>query len=342
MGCLYSNTQAVPVSRLDDTRFDWVAKKKKTFRLARVYELLGETAKAGQTAGCATWLQYGVDAQGSKTLTAANFCKGRLCPLCNARRARRAAVLLSKVMTAAQERRPGLQFVFLTLTVRNCTGAALGDTITCLTSAWSKLTRHRRFTRAIVGWFRAIECTRNRETGEYHPHIHAILAVDEAYFNRDAELYITLDEWVSRWAKALRVDYLPSVDIKTTHARGKKRGSAAAAAEAAKYPTKDVEYLGQALVDREGVVNEDVLAVVRDYTTALAGRRLSAFGGLLRVVAKELKAENVEDGDLVHTDEGEVRSDLFVMLVTYRWNLGLVDYELESVEEVAGNGGADS
>ena len=334
MGFLYSSTQAVPVSTLDDGRFDWKGKKKKTFRLARVYEMLGDTAKAGQAAGCATWLQYGVDAQGSKTLTAANFCKGRLCPLCNARRARRAAVLLSKVMNAAQERRPGLQFVFLTLTVRNCPGAALGDTITSLTSAWARLTHHRRVSRAVAGWFRAIEITRNRETGEYHPHIHAILAVDEKYFDRDTDMYITLDEWITRWAKALRVDYLPSVDIKSTYARGKKRGSAAAAAEAAKYPTKDAEYLNQAPVDREGVVNEDVLAVVRDYTTALAGRRLSAFGGLLRVIAKELKAENVEDGDLVHTDEGEVRSDLFVMLVTYRWNLGLVDYELDHVEEV--------
>ena len=72
-------------------------------------------------------------------------------------------------------------YLFLTLTVRICPGDKLGDTLGELTKAWHRLVMHRQVKRAIKGWYRALEVTRNTGGGEwhgtYHPHIHAVLAV---------------------------------------------------------------------------------------------------------------------------------------------------------------------
>ena len=44
-----------------------------------------------------------------------------------------------------------------------------------------------------------------------HPHFHALLLVKPSYFTIN---YIKQGDWVEMWAKALRADYLPSVNVK--------------------------------------------------------------------------------------------------------------------------------
>ena len=48
-----------------------------------------------------------------------------------------------------------------------------------------------------------------------HPHFHALLLVKPSYF---AKGYIKQSDWVEMWAKALRADYLPSVNVKAVKA----------------------------------------------------------------------------------------------------------------------------
>ena len=222
------------VMTLQDDRFPWAERKVKTVRLAKLYQKAGYPEYSQKAATCSTWLQYGVSADGSKQLSAANFCQLRLCPLCIARRAKRAAFKLSQVLDLV-EGEHGAMFLFLTLTVRNVPGDALGGTLGELTRAWARLMDHRHIQAAVKGWFRAIEITRNPKDGTYHPHIHAILAVPPGYFTRGEGLYIEQSEWVDRWQKALRADYRPLVSIQTAKAKGEFVGGRAAAVEAAKY-----------------------------------------------------------------------------------------------------------
>ena len=211
---------------LRDKKFPWREKKRKTYRLAHLYDLAGYERYADRAAACASWLQYAVsenpdDVLGEplRTLHSAAFCDLRLCPMCNARKAKRAAILLSRVLDEAQRRYPGLQYIFLTLTARNVPGPELGDAISELTKGWYYLVHQKQFPRSFVGWFRAIEVTRNAEDGTYHPHIHAILAPAFGYFTYKNGLYVHHDEWVARWRQALRVDYDPSVDVRATRAK---------------------------------------------------------------------------------------------------------------------------
>ena len=49
-----------------------------------------------------------------------------------------------------------------------------------------------------------------------HPHFHALLLVKPSYFKGQG--YIKQGDWVEMWSKALRADYLPSVNVKAVKA----------------------------------------------------------------------------------------------------------------------------
>ena len=89
-------------------------------------------------------------------------------------------------------------------------------------------------------------------------------------------------------------------------------------AEVTKYTVKDTDLVHDdtALMDK----------VVHVLGTALKGRRLFAFGGLLKRIAKQLGIEELAEGDLVHIDGETIREDIARVLEVYRWNFGLSNY----------------
>lgn len=330
-----------------DRCFDWKERKERTMTLSELYEKAGYLDYAARVRDCSTFLQFNVYQNGERRLKTANFCKLRLCPMCIGRRARRAIWKLSQVLNMVEQEH-NAKFIFFTLTMKNVDGEHLGQAIDELCVAWDRLRKQRQVGRSLKGWFRAIEITRgdnrwhkNRKTGKmefredngYHPHIHGIGAVDADYFSRvsrQSGKYLNQSDLITRWKKALRVDYLPSVDIATAKARRKGGGvesaSLAAAKEAAKYPIKDEEYIDPTLPEERAV------EIVRDYTEVLYKRRMTAFGGWLKDAAKNLNAVDLEDGDLIHVDDNAVREDLLLMVESYNWHFGVGDFILTNRE----------
>lgn len=325
------------VETLQDRRFDWRERKEKTMLLYELYEKAGYPEYAARTRDCATFLQFNVYRSGERRLRTANFCKLRLCPMCIGRRARRSAWKLSQVMNLV-EREHQAKFIFLTLGMRNVPGHELGNAIGQLTAAWNHFLKQRQVERSVKGWFRAIEITRGngitKEDKGYHPHIHAIIAVEPDYFSkvsRKSGKYLNQSDLVERWQKALRVDYLPTVNIKTTRAkagtgRALASGGGKAALEAGKYAVKDEDYIDPRMPE------ERAIGILRDYTEALRRRRLTAFGGWLKEAARKLDAENLDDGDLIHTDDDAIREDLLEMIESYSWHFGAGDHILSARE----------
>ena len=334
------------VETLSDERFAWRERKVKTVRLAELYEKAGYSEYSERARTCCTWTQFGEWLEdGRRRLAAANFCQLRMCPMCTARRAKKAAYKLSQVLNRVEAEHRA-KFVFLTLTIENVPGDQLGDALGQLTRAWYRFVDQRQIERSIKGWFRAIEITRgdnrwhkSKKTGKmeywpdngYHPHIHAILAVDGDYFSkasRESGKYLNQSDLIDRWQRALRVDYKPSVRIQTT--KGKSgNGQALAAAggeaslEAAKYATKDEEYIDPTLPE------ERCIEILKDYTNALHRRRLTAFGGWMKETARVLDADNMEeDKNLVHVEEDGIREDVADLISTWNWHFGAGDFIL--------------
>lgn len=280
---------------------------------------------------CARWFRYGRFGENlERHLLEAKFCGLRLCPICIARRARARGRILSRVMNAVQVEHK-CKYIFLTLTIRNVPGDKLGAAITQLNEGWHRFMMQRPVARAFQGTFKAIEITRNNDPesewyGTYHPHIHAVVAVEQGY-KPSSPLYLTHDDIMARWRKAARLDYDPTVNIKSTYSKSKKgqRGDNAASRgavlEAAKYSTKDSDYISEHLTDEEGA------QVVSDYTRALDHRRLTSFTGWMKEMAVRLQVEDLEKADL-DDDGGKFREDLAVIIEEYGWHFGAGDYIL--------------
>lgn len=284
-------------------------KKEASQELAKVYKVMHLDSRSARVHECGSYLEYHLT-DSDKKLHLANFCKDRLCPMCNWRRSLKIFSQVSRVMDKLEA--DGYQFLFLTLTVKNCSAERLPDTCQMLFDGWRKLYNKKGiFKKSIAGTFRSLEVTRNRKTGEFHPHLHVVLAVTPDYFA--GRNYISQSKWVDLWASCCALDYCPIVDIRRIKPGSK--GLSGAVAEASKYAVKSADFL-------TGSMPEQV-AYVSAFLSALTGRRLCAFTGVFDKVRKELALDDVENGDLVHVDAEELREDVAYMVVKYSWKTGV-------------------
>lgn len=292
----------------------WRPKKIKGLKVADSFQRLGYDKKAMRIRFCGSALAFLKNLEtGEKKLQSADFCKERLCPMCQWRKSMKVFHQVSKVMDRAEKENKNVIPLFLTLTLKNCYGDDLSATLDMIFQGWYQLTKHRKINRIVQGWFRALEVTYNKEDDTFHPHIHAIILVDKSYFKGPD--YMETTDWVQMWRTALKLDYDPVCDIrKVKNGKGKHK----AVAEVAKYTLKDSDFIFDD--------NELTDKLVEVLSNSLRGRRLFAFGGLLKQIAKQIGIEELAEGDLVHIDDEKIREDVATVLEVYRWNFGLANY----------------
>lgn len=188
---------------------------------------------------------------------------------------------------------PDLRWMFLTLTVRNCDIAELGDTLTSMNAAFKRLEKRKQF-KPVQGWIRTTEVTRGKD-GSAHPHFHTLMMVPPGMLN--GKSYVTQAEWVALWRDVMRVNYDPNVDVRAVKPRKPKEGELlanataellrGAVAETLKYSTKPSDMVA----DPEWFL---------ELTRQTHKRRFVATGGALKDV---LKMEQETDADMVIGDD---------------------------------------
>lgn len=301
---------------------DWDGKKENNLLLAESFRRLNNIPKSIRVEKCGTYLEFRRYTDKSLKLNRANFCKVRLCPLCAWRRSLKIFGQVSTVMDEATKDKD-YEYIFLTLTLRNCSGYDLSETIDTLMYSFEKLSKRKRFKDSVKGFFRALEVTHELKTDTYHPHFHCILMVNKSYFrSRD---YISQEEWTSIWKKCLKVDYSPIVHV-TKYRDYTGRGMSKGIAEVAKYTVKDTDYI---IKDRDTgeVIEELTDDAVFNLDLALKHRRLTSFGGILKEIHQLLNLDDPEDGDLINTDnDDKIRDDLEYIIESYHWHVGYKAY----------------
>lgn len=281
---------------------------------------------------CASFLLYKVNSKGDMKLKNADFCKARLCPMCNWRKSLKMYGQASKITERMLEQYPSTRFIFVTFTLKNCVGEELENTINQMNEAFSILTAKSRkyacsagFKSSMLGYMRAIEVTYNKEDDTYHPHIHAIFAMKAGYFGRG---YIKQAEYQKMWGECLGLDYNPVVHVQTIKAKKaekvvldsdntEKIAMIGAVAETAKYPVK--------IDDVINLPEETAVKVIIVLSHALRGKKLVTFGGLFATIRKELKLDDIENGDLIHADESEIPVDE-VSRMLFKFNIKIGCY----------------
>ena len=206
------------------------------------------------------------------------------------------------------------RFIFVTLTVRNPDGEHLTETLDLMNKGFKYITSKsqnfalaKKFKESLQGYIKATEITYNSEEDTYHPHIHCIFQVRPSYFKGTG--YIKKSDWVELWQKAMSLDYAPSVYVKTIKETDNDKTKAVA--EVAKYPTKSADLLK--IEDEEKAVQALIVLA-----KTMKGRRLITFGGEFATVKRELKLDDIENGDLIHAEQ-EAQNFNPVAKMIYRW-----------------------
>lgn len=295
-------------------------KKIQSLMLSRSYRRLGhDEKKLLRIEECGSFLGFARKGVIYK-LKEANFCTDRLCPLCSWRRSLKTFSQVKRVVDVLGK---DYDFIYLTLTIKNVAGSELPSAIDVLKNGWHKLSRSTRFKSICKGYFKALEVTYRQKRDDFHPHLHAIIAVERDYFNPSN--YIKQADLVKMWQRALRVDYLPGVymqkcrDKNSASDDNKERSMGSVIAEVATYSVKSSDFLLPDIKKRDEVVNF--------FHSALFGRRLCSWGGVFKETRAKLGLDDVESGDLIKTGD-EISDDDIEEMLYYGWHYGYGAYKL--------------
>lgn len=287
----------------------WTAHKLANGYMAIAYDEV-DNRKAERLRGCASWLEYVHDGEVMR-LHSANFCRVRLCPICQWRRSLKTYSQMMDIMRVASD--TGYRYIFLTLTMRNCYPDELSSALDKLMLSFNRLIKYKAVKSIIKGYYRGTEVTHNIGNDTYHPHLHCVLAVNKSYFD-DTRRYLSQARWTELWQRALQVEYTPIVDV-----RAVKGNIERAVAECSKYAVK----VGDVLHWDDWDLTVDT---VRTLDKAFDNRRFIGLGGVFRAIHKELSMDDMDKGDFVHTgDDSDVNDDTLPRVV-YWWHTGYNQY----------------
>ena len=232
--------------------------------------------KAKRFSECGKYLE--VDAETGQ-IKKANFCKERLCPVCNYLKSCNNWRKIKATIENIREKDKSLQFIFLTLTIKNCAPEELSDKIDQLLSGFKRLTNRKTWKASITGTLRGLEITYNPEQNTFHPHIHILASVPEKYFTDN---YITIEKLREWWKESAKIDYFVQVDIRATS------GDDEAISEIAKYSIKTAEIL-KANTPRQQ------LDAISKMQKAVYGRRLIATTGIIKETMRLLNLGDFDE-----------------------------------------------
>lgn len=220
----------------------------------------------------------------------------------------------SKIVEEAMIRQPKGRFLFLTLTVKNVIGQELNQAMTDILIGFNRLMKYKKIDKNMIGFLRATEVTYSKELDSYHPHLHVLLMVRPSYFQAKAD-YVNQEEWTKFWQKAMKLDYIPMVDIRAVKA-DKGKGLKGAILETAKYPVKPFDVTDE----KTDFTAQEKLQIVDDMLTGLHRKRQIGFGKLFKDIKKELELDDLENGNLVQTrDDTESRSTGREIVAIWNW-----------------------
>lgn len=296
---------------------DWGSRKLANTYLATAYEDF-DPRKAERLRSCATRLVYGIAANGRRKLRAANFCRVRLCPICQWRRSLKLYGQMTRVMEYLKPE--GYRYIFLTLTRSNVLAEGLGDALDQVVEGFHRLSKYDEVRHVVKGWYRGIEITHNldrtsKDFDTFHPHVHVVLAVKPSYFN--SRYYLSQARWTELWKRALGISYTPIVDIRKIDG-----DTAKAVAEATKYAAKSKDYI---VLDDWDLTVETVKLL----DEVLHKRRLVGFGGTLRAARHTLELDDPDQGDLLVTSEEDKQDTKDEYYESYGWHSGYSQYVRE-------------
>lgn len=252
---------------------------------------------AARMADCGGVLLFGWTIDPATWVTAlrlrnARFCRVRNCPVCQWRRSLMWQARFYQSLPLIVQEHPKARWIFLTLTVRNCSIGQLAETLKAMNAGWKRLIERREFA-PVLGWVRTTEVTRGHD-GSAHPHFHALVMVPPSMLA--GSNYVKQGRWVELWRDCMRLDYQPVVDVRAVKDRSPGAAQTLTEARAATLQRAVAETLKYSVKPGDMTADPDWFL---ELTRQTHKRRFVATGGALKDV---LRVDEETDTDFVMAD----------------------------------------
>src|SRR5699024_9677810 len=161
----------------------WREKKMASVEYLELVHIL-EFKNAERVKDCAEVLEYKVSYEtGGKTLYRVWFCKSRLCPMCNWRRAMKHGIQSQKVVAEVIKQKPTVRWLFLTLTVRNVyDGTELNKRLSDMTKGLNRMKKNKKMNKNLLCFMRATQATVHNIDNSDNQHMHMSACLESTYF----------------------------------------------------------------------------------------------------------------------------------------------------------------
>jgi len=242
-------------------------------------------------------------------LKKADYCKFRFCSTCNWRRNLNINRELLQALEAIEATR-SVNYLFLTLTIKNPQTIDLKATVKHLNESFKRMSKTKEYKDTILGHFKALEIVGDETpSGEVHPHFHIILIVNSSYFT--SRTYISQAKWIEMWQKALRVDYKPVVDVRRIKPKQTKNGKQLTALQSAVFEVAKYSVKHSILTDKSDEEFSSIILQTKNM-------RFFSTGGLLKEKINFLKC----DEELINFNEQIEAEWKEIEELIYEWKNG--------------------
>ena len=260
---------------------NWSMKKELNAEMAEKMVKIGLSSRGQRMSECSTRIEINYCPQcGKYEITKAKLCRDRLCPICSWRLSLKRYADMSIVCNELLSLYPQNKWSFMTLTVKNCASAELGEVLKAMSEAFNRMRQRKIFKEEIIGWARTIEVTFNKETKELHPHFHILLLWDniESEKQHERNKIELLNYWQYSARNLITSNKGQNIeDIKTKDNDIEQADITGAVLETFKYTQKSSDLLSMPT------------KIFYDFAQNMANKKAVTFGGVIKEMLKKLK-----------------------------------------------------
>jgi plasmid rolling circle replication initiator protein Rep len=307
-----------------DKKFD--ALKLKTIKVSKLLEGTIHNKYFSRQQKCANYLTFAVTPEGmklrqtywttksGKKIAKIRFCRSPGCVLCEGRRAMCWQCRAFDAAPRILANYPGCVLLFLTLTLKNPLIDNLANCLVAMQEAWRQMSREYRVIKSktgkilrtegnaqwqALGWLKSLEVTKSGDS-HCHPHYHVMLLMPPKYFCSGGGYsgYMKTEEWGNMWAKYMKLDYQPIVDIRQIKGDWKQ-----AIPEVCKYTAKPSDL----------IESQDWLV---KYISQIKRVRRSELGGCFK---KYFRDDDGQENLINFEEQQEMLEDADAPIVEFAW-----------------------
>ena len=306
------------------TNQKWVEKKQKNAIIAHKMRKIGYKKRSERMSQCGDILDYRYCAEcGTWYIKKANLCRDRFCPICSWRLSLQRYNEMREVMsTIIGTPNEITNWSLITLTCKNCEEDQISETLSQMAKAWNLTKQQRDIKPHIVGWARSVEITYNEDLKTFHPHYHCLIA-----WRNGNSGNLLINKWLSACNKYGLVASIKAQDASPVRYFKNKNNEVVqvdkdlpkeftkAILETFKYSIKSSDLETMPLKAFKSLVDQ------------FGGKRLIAYGGIIKDVARAKKALNDEVIDDIQIDVCKNCGSIELEQLIYKWSFGTKAYE---------------